>query len=579
MSLTTALEIGRSALSASQLGIQITGNNTANAATPGYARQIMRLTPLTGQTTGGVGAGSGKGVSVRDVQRQIDEALNTRTRAGLSDEAAASAILAQLSTLESTLGELSGNDLSSQLSSFFNAWSERGNLTKSSAIVVQKGAALADYMKSLRSDLTGLRDQVDVTLGQSVSSANSLLSQIAQYNIQVSAAEIDGSTANALRDQRDQALTDLAQLMDITVVPQNNGTVDVLVGSSPVVLGTQTRGLQFTRETVNGSLQAFIRTTTDGQSLPVTSGAIGGLIKTRGGPIDDTIASLDTVASQLIFQINKLHSTGTNQSGVTSTTGNLQTALADRTLPMNDPLNGTFASLPIKPTTGGFTINVKQTGTGAVTTVRINVDLDNITSAGLAGTADDTTPEQIRAALDAVPGVNAQFTSDGKLKVAADSGFEFSFSDDTSGVPALMGLNAYFKGTTAKDIALDSTLSSDPTRLLVGKLVKGQFVENANAIAIAGLQTQANTALGGQSIRGAWTDTAQSVGVQTAAATASAKSATVVRESLEAQRSGVSGVSIDEESINLLNYQRQYQAAARLISVTDELTQQLINLV
>ena len=77
MSLTTALEIGRSALSASQLGIQVTGNNTANAATPGYARQIMRLSPLTGQTTGGVCAGSGKGVSVRDVQRQIDEALNT----------------------------------------------------------------------------------------------------------------------------------------------------------------------------------------------------------------------------------------------------------------------------------------------------------------------------------------------------------------------------------------------------------------------------------------------------------------------------------------------------------------------
>lgn len=579
MSLTTALEIGRSALATSQLGLQVTGNNTANAATPGYARQLLRLSPLTGQTTGGLGAGSGKGVSVRDVQRQIDEALNARTRAGISDQAAASAILSQLSTLESTLGELSGNDLSSQLSSFFNAWSERGNLTKSSAIVVQKGAALADSMRSLRGDLTGLRDQVDVTLGQSVSTANSLLAQVAEYNVQISAAEIDGSTANALRDQRDQALTELATLMDITVVPQNNGTVDVLVGSSPVVLGMQTRGLKFSRESVDGKLQAFVRTEADGQALPVTSGSIGGLLSTRGGTIDSTIESLDRISSQLIFQINRLHSTGTNQSGVTSTTGGLRTAVADRGLAMNDPLNGTFAKLPFQATTGGFTVNVKQASTGAVTQVRVNVDLDGITSAGLPGTADDTTPEQIRAALDAVPGISAAFTADGKLNVTADSGFDFSFSDDTSGVPAVFGLNSYFSGTSARDIALDSTLNADPSRLLVGKLVNGQFVENANAVAIANLQTQANASLGGQSIRAAWSDTAQLVGVQTAAATANAEAASVVRDSLEAQRAGVSGVSIDEESINLLNYQRQYQAAARLISLADELTKQLINLV
>ena len=53
----------------------------------------------------------------------------------------------------------------------------------------------------------------------------------------------------------------------------------------------------------------------------------------------------------------------------------------------------------------------------------------------------------------------------------------------------------------------------------------------------------------------------------------------LVRESLDAQRQAVSGVSLDEESINLLNYQRQYQGAARFISVIDELTQTLLGLV
>ena len=63
-----------------------------------------------------------------------------------------------------------------------------------------------------------------------------------------------------------------------------------------------------------------------------------------------------------------------------------------------------------------------------------------------------------------------------------------------------------------------------------------------------------------------------------AEAQSAASAAGVVRESLESQVAAVSGVSIDEESVNLLQFQRQYQASARLISVVDELTQTLIGL-
>ena len=71
----------------------------------------------------------------------------------------------------------------------------------------------------------------------------------------------------------------------------------------------------------------------------------------------------------------------------------------------------------------------------------------------------------------------------------------------------------------------------------------------------------------------------EGVSVQTRAAGTRAGAAAQVQASLEAQRAAVSGVSIDEESINLLNYQRQYQAAAQLISTVDELTQILLSLV
>ena len=78
MGLTSAMHIGRSALVSSQIGIQVTGNNLANAATPGYARQVMFLQPTRGQLAGGYTLG--RGVGIRAVERQVDEALQDRLR-------------------------------------------------------------------------------------------------------------------------------------------------------------------------------------------------------------------------------------------------------------------------------------------------------------------------------------------------------------------------------------------------------------------------------------------------------------------------------------------------------------------
>ena len=52
-----------------------------------------------------------------------------------------------------------------------------------------------------------------------------------------------------------------------------------------------------------------------------------------------------------------------------------------------------------------------------------------------------------------------------------------------------------------------------------------------------------------------------------------------MRENLEAQRAGISGVSADEETLNLIQFQRQYQAAARFINIVDEMLQTLLSIV
>ncbi len=578
MSLTSAMIIGRSALTASQIGIQVAGNNMANAATPGYSRQVATFEPERGdRTIGGVSAG--RGVRVRDVRRQVDQALQDRLWAGVSAESSAAEQRRILSAIESTLGELTGYDLSSEMSAFFNSWSERANQTQSNAVVVQKGQQLASFLHRMRTELTDLRIEADRRLDAAVARADQLASEVADLNVAVHDAEVGGATANALRDRRDQAVTELSTILDVTAVPQNDGSINILVGSSPIVLGGSSRGLGVKRETRDGDLRVAVVSRADGQELGVTGGQAGGILQGRTATIDDTLEKLDHLAAQLVFEVNKRHSTGSGRAGLTSATGTLKFPTADRGRALNDPANTTLGDLPFAPINGGFLVHVTQRSTGQTQIFRLEVDLDGLTAAGTPGTGDDTSAEDLRAALDALPGLGASFDAEGKLRVDAGAGYSFSFADDRSSALAVLGVNAYFTGSDASDIGVRADLAADPSLLAAGRWVDGVFVENGTALEIVGVQDKQLTALDGRTLRGHWSDAVQVVGVMTAGADTRAQATQLVRESLEAQRGALSGVSLDEESVNLLNFQRQYQGAARLISVADELTQTLLTLV
>lgn len=578
MSLTAAMLIGRSALTASQLGIQVAGNNIANVGTPGYSRQVASFLPVG---DGGTSAGSqsGRGVSVRDVRRQIDAALQNRMWNGAADEAASAQQHQTLGSLEATLGELTDNDFSARLQGFFNIWSERANLSKSSSVVVQQAGQITDYLRKMQKDLGGIQSQIDAQLASGVERADQLLATIANLNVRISNSEGGQGLANSLRDQRDQVIGELSRLVDVTAVEQNDGAMNILIGSTPVVLAGHSRGVRFDRTEINGALQVSVKAKDNSEFLDIQSGQVGALLSGRGTTVEQTGAALNEIASRLIFEVNKLHSTGTNKDGLAAATGSLSFASADRARALNDVYNTATSSLPFQAKSGGFYITVKQAGTNTAQTVRINVDLDGIDNTGAAGFSNDTSAEEIRAALGAIPGISASFDAEGKLQVSAQNGFSFSFSDDSSGALALLGVNSFFTGTDATNIAVRSDLVTDPNKLQVGRMVNGTFIENGTALELSKLQNQTLSELNGRTIGSMWADTVQGVGVAASAAKTASAAATSVRESLDAQRASLSGVSIDEESLNLLNFQRQYQAGARLIDISNQLLTSLMQIV
>lgn len=577
MSLTSSLNIGYSALTASQLAIQVTGNNLANLATPGYSRQLAILTPMRG--SGLLGLNSGRGVRILDVQRQVDQALQSRLWTGVSREHGAARALQIIAQIETTLNELSGFDVSSAMSEFFNIWSEGGNLTTVGPTIVQQGDTLAGHLRQVRRELYEQRSQVDGQLASAVAHADAILNEIARLNAEIVSVEGTAGTASALRDQRDMLVTNLSEFMEVNVIEQSGGNLDVFVGSTPIILGSRARGLTLDRTSQGNQISVAVRVTSDGTRLPINDGMIGALLSSRDATINDTIEKLDELAAQLIFRVNRLHATGRNERGFTSLMSTLRVLPADRGLALNDPNNTSLSGLPFGPTNGGFMVHVTSTATGATEIVRIDVDLDGINASGSAGFQDDTSLDDITAALNAITGLSAAVSPDGRMSITASAGYEFSFAQDSSDVLATLGVNSFFEGTSAGDIAVRADLQADPTGVTLGRDENGTFVANGTALAIAGVQSEALEAFSGMSVDEFWAGAVSNLGVKAGAARTNADATRVVRESLQAQRDATSGVSVDEESLNLINYQRAYQGAARFIQIVDELTRTLISLV
>jgi len=571
MSLTSSMQIARSALLTSQLGLQVTAQNMANAANPGYTRQIALLQAIRGRVSDPNQIG--QGVAISEVRRQIDDALQRRLWNSNSAEFSSAQQFNVLSQLESILNEGTDFDMSTQLSSFFSSWTEATTLLDSAPNITNQGASLASFIRNMQSDLITQRAQLEEQIDAQVLQADAILDEIASINQVISNNEIGDAEASGLRDRRDQIVTELAQLMDVTVVETSNGGYDIYSGSTPIVQGTRNRGIEISRVTEGETLTVRVELSADSTPLPINGGSIGGLLLSRDGAIDATLTKLDTLASQLIFEVNKLHSTGINEDWLTNSSGTLQIGASDQLLALNDPNNSTFADLPFAAVNGSFTINVRNSSGDTTATQQIDIDLDGLTDAGVPGFADDTNAEDIRAVLDAVDGISASFDPSGRLVIDADPGFSFSFEEDSSAVLATMGVNSFFEGTSASTIGV-----RDDITVMLGRMEGDQFIANGTALEIGNLTDTAAQGLNGLSISKFWAQQAQDIAVKTSSARTNANSDRLVRESLDGQRAGISGVSIDEESINLLTYQRQYQAAAQVITTTQQMFDTLLSL-
>lgn len=567
MGLYSALSVGRTALSAYQAGLQVAGQNIANVGTPGYTRIRAQLAALPGEATR---AGQmGYGVKVLAIRRAISESLQARLRNAGSDQQATLAERNTLDRVESIFDPLGDSNLGTLINEFFSSLNDLQNTSENSAtrgIVVNTAIALTQRIRGVRTELLNIREELNNDILTSVGRADELLTQIAHLNKEITAAEA-GSTgpAAALRDQRDQLLGELAEMFEITTKEQPNGAVNVYIGGTAIIQFGQSFGLKADYEPVPSGLPTVVvRVRINNGPVDIRSGRIHGFINSRDSHVQSQFDRLDTLARSIIGEINRVHAGGQGLLDFSTLTG--LSRITDSTVALNTPDNG----IEFLPQTGSFYINVKD-ASGVVTKFQINVNLD-----GLNG--DDTTLDSLVADINAnVPGVTATILPNGTLQLSAAAGSTFTFSDDTSGVLAALGLNTFFTGSGSIDIDINPLVSGNPSYIAAAQTY---FVgDGSNATAMVNVHDQALTALGGVSLNDYYNATMANLAVTSSSVRGANEAADIIFESLSAQRESISGVNLDEEAINLMTYQRAYEGAARYMRVVDEMLQVLLTLV
>jgi len=566
MSLFSSLQLASNALQAQSIGLQVVGQNIANVNTPGYSRAEMNLAPAATQRVGRLLLGLG--VDVQSIKQRIDEHLNERLRSATADRVGGDIQQSTYSQLEGIINELSDTDLSSSMNAFFGSIAQV--LSQPASVSVRnlamlQGQTLAGDINRLASRATEVRDDLNEQVAEMAPDINRLLSQIAGFNVKIATAEGGGSLGSdavGLRDQRSQALEQLAQLIDIQTQEQSSGAINVFAGGDFLVFEGVNRQVKVENTQVDGLNVAKLLISETDSPIVSASGKLAGLSDARDSIVGSFLGKLNDFTKSLAFEFNKVFSSGQGLSGYSQVT-------ADQpVLNVDAPLDA--AGLAYRPVSGSFNVLVHDKQTNLTRTTRINIDLNGLDD-------DDTSLTKLVTQLNAVDGVAASIDPNGKLIIKSLSPTtDLAFGDDTSGTLAALGVNTFFTGTTAATLGINAAVRNDPSKFAASR--SGIDGDTANAVDLANFSDRILDTANGRSISQFYEQVVGEVTQGSAVAKSVATGFQTFEDTLRGQQLAVSGVNIDEETISMLGYQRAYQASARFIQTINELLNLLTNL-
>jgi len=553
MSLSGILDMGRRALELAQMRVQTTAHNISNADTKSYSRQEVSSTTTRPELVpGGL---LGTGVRPDTIERITSRFLENQLLAERQVKGQLDLQSTAFSHIEEVFSESQVGGLSEALSTFFAAWQDLATNPEGVAerqVLVSQAGALTRQFVLYAQGLERVDRDMRADLDASVAKINEITLRVADTNKSIAAAEAGGQPANDLRDNRDRLLNELADLTEFSVI--DNGTVSDFT--------VQVRG----QTLVQGVRQQSIDVVSDASGLPALAieqgsgwrnffdlpvlGRVGGALSVLRDALPAAQVGLNEVAVFFAANVNALHREG---FAIDGTTG-LDFFIA--------PMQGA----PDPGNAGGATISTPQVvDASLITGHRYEVSFV---------AADSFQITDVDTGAVVVPAAPANYVSgnpvafDGLTVILGDSG-----GPPVAGDLFVVEVNPnYFSS-----IAVDPAIESNPQRVAAALSVSGLPADNENARRIAALENAAIMSGGTGTLIDSLSSLVSQAGIDSSRAKVGLERQSLVVDQVIAQREAVSGVSIDEEAANLVEFQRSYQAAARVISTVDQMLEILLN--
>jgi flagellar hook-associated protein 1 FlgK len=316
------LRIALSSLYAQRKALQVTGQNIANVNTEGYSRQRVELVADSGPSTPAIEsryAGPGMGVLTGDTTRLRDQFLELRSYQEHAVDSGLQESQSVLSRIELAFDEPSDDGLSKLIAGFLAAFDDVANNPEDMAAraqLVEQGRTLMSGFTQLDNALAMQRSSSIDELGSLVDEVNQAAARVAELNQNITSAINNGFSPNELMDQRDQLIGQMAEQVGVTVRPSEDGTVNVFIGGTAIVRGTQVSPL---RVEVGTDPAQTVRVTWAADSYPAgVAGSAGGLLSGINEVIPRYRDGLTAVAQQVADDVNAVHRTGYALDGSTN---------------------------------------------------------------------------------------------------------------------------------------------------------------------------------------------------------------------------------------------------------------------
>jgi flagellar hook-associated protein 1 FlgK len=466
-----------------------------------------------------------------------------------------------LESIENIFTEPSDTGVIHFVDQFFDSWQNLSNNPSdiSARTMVRTNAEiLIDVFHNVSGELANLRQTRNEEIQQQVNKINEICKELHNLNLEIGTVELNNQNANDSRDRRDLLLKDLSKIIDISVVENETGQITITTSGNIIVSPVYYQELETTTATTKLSdgtsiMEIGVRFADSKNIYKPQGGLIKGLFESRDKIIPEYQKQLDTLANSLVTKVNELHSRGYNLKGFTginffdpNLTGSSKIQLSASIL--SDVNNIAAAS-------GGESHPASQ----------------NLLSAGSHDFG--STPVQLYRDPLALPLIEARniltgtvIVSTGSATLVEGSDYHIDYVNGT--------IQMLHSGYDGDDLQIDFNYRS------------GGFAgpgDNSTALAIANLRSELTMnndihGNGTSSFAEYYSSMIGRLGLSRNEADSNLRTRIFLVNQYETHQDAIAGVSLDEEMADLIKFQHTFQAAARLVSIADEMLDTLLNM-